>query len=461
MAYLKMNDSECIDEDTSGPKPMKERKETVDSIRGSPSWSKNIKDDCFQVGSSSRVTRSQRRKQLEEERKGKEQKLEDGGFGLLPLINIHHTRNFEEKSSKDKREESSGQQRDHEATEQDLLNKIMDKMASLKRLKQEAEGEIQHGMANFANKDKFISLQRELDSLFQSSSASGEKTPNTMKKTGLVNECTDIVLSQQVYESMRVSVENSKAMKFLRDIEPLGFDLGISPREDVQQEHASIAGASGSCGATDREKGKLFADEQASDEAVFNQGVTQSRISASVMNIVASDSCEQSLEEKNMKKFIAPKKEEPDSISDNPVITDNHRTVDNMTRARPVRRNVKLGDPLKSPYVVRILDFNVSAEDKRAHEWALSICGGKVDAVFRSNDCVNIFRTGLETLAATNMNVSLSVIAGWASIMNYEERFRNRYSIRRYFFSIEMMANPLLRMRVVDEKTQYGIFRRN
>ncbi|KAI3669961.1 hypothetical protein L6452_41481 [Arctium lappa] len=59
------------------------------------------------------------------------------------------------------------------------------------------------------------------------------------------------------------------------------------------------------------------------------------------------------------------------------------------------------------------------------------------------------------------MNVSPSVIAGWASILNYEERFRNRDSIRRYFFSIEMMVDPLLRMRSVDEKTQYAIFRSN
>ncbi|KAI3729014.1 hypothetical protein L6452_17660 [Arctium lappa] len=70
-----------------------------------------------------------------------------------------------------------------------------------------------------------------------------------------------------------------------------------------------------------------------------------------------------------------------------------------MTHARPLCRNVKLGDSLKFPYVVRILDFNVSGEDKRAYEWALSIFGRKVD--------------------------------------------------------------PLLRMRVVDEKTQYGIFRGN
>ncbi|KAI3669960.1 hypothetical protein L6452_41480 [Arctium lappa] len=227
---LKMNDSECIDEDKSGVESLMTDLKMNDS---------KCIDKDKSVGSSSRVTRSQRRKQLEEERSRKESgvqppnmgahdaapkhtsrsvsqrvvvdkngppitvwnkkslkrrertELEDGGFGFLPLLNIHHTRNLDGKSSTEKRAKSSGIKEDHEATE-------------------------------------------KLDSLFQSSSASGGKTPNTTRKTGLVNECTDIVLSQQVndpmkqlwdsptyvqqvYESMHVSVENSKAMKFLRD----------------------------------------------------------------------------------------------------------------------------------------------------------------------------------------------------------------------------------------------------
>ncbi|KAI3729493.1 hypothetical protein L6452_18153 [Arctium lappa] len=439
---------------------MKEHKEKVDSIRSGPSSTKNTTDDCFQVGNSSRVTRSQRRKHIEVKRARKESRmhppnmgahniasthatgsgllkkrerteLEDGGFGILPLTNIQHNRNFETQSNTVKGEESSGQQREHEATKMELLNTIMEKMASIKRRKKEAEDDIHHGMTNFENKDKFISLRCEMDSLFHSSTTSDKKTPNTTKKTGLVNECTDIVLRQQVddplaelwdsptyvgkvCESMRVSIENSKAMKFLNVIEPPSFDLGISPAKDVQTDQATVVDGSGSGVTKDKGKGKLFDDNQAPQEAVFNRG--------------------------DIKKVIAPKKEENDSIDDNPGMTNNHPPVDDMKRARPLRRIVKLGDPLKSPYVVRIVDFNVSTEDKRGHEWALSIFGGKVDTVFRANDCVHIFRTGLGTLAATNMSVSPSVIAGWASILNYEEHFRNRDSIRRYFFSIEMMT---------------------
>ncbi|KAI3729015.1 hypothetical protein L6452_17661 [Arctium lappa] len=222
MADLKMNDSECIDNDTSGPKPMKERKETVDFIRGGPSSTKNTKDDCFQVGNSSRVTRSQRRKQLEEERARKEYELQP------PNMGAHN--------------------------------------AAPKRASESGYVEYHYGQDGINQKAKTGSR-----SLFQSSSASGEKTSNTTKKTGLVNECTDIVLIQQVddplaklwdsptyveqvYESMCVSVENSKAMKFIKDKEPPGFDLGINPGKDVQQEHASVAGASSSWGQKIKER---------------------------------------------------------------------------------------------------------------------------------------------------------------------------------------------------------------
>ncbi|KAI3771575.1 hypothetical protein L6452_02740 [Arctium lappa] len=328
----------------------------------------------------------------------------------------------------------------------ELLNTIVEKIASIKRFKKEADDDIHYGLTNFEHKDRFISLRCKMDSLFNST-ASGERTPNTTKKMRLVNECRDIVLSEQVddplvelwesptyvaqvCESMRESVENSKAIKFLNVIEPPGFDLGISPEKDLQTEQVEVVCASGSGVTKDKGNGKLFDDNHAQEESGFIRGVTESRFQEVVSNIAGSDSSEQLFDEKNVKKVISPKKEKHDPIADNAGITHNHPPMDNITRVRPTRRTVKLGDPLKSP-----------------------------DTMFRTNDCVHIFRTGLETLARTNMNVSPSVIDGWASILNYEERFRNRDSIRRYFFSVEMMADPLLRMRAVDENTHYGIFR--
>ncbi|KAI3693187.1 hypothetical protein L6452_33018 [Arctium lappa] len=368
--------------------------------------------------------------------------LEDGCFGLLPLTDIICKCNCTMQSNASKGEDSSGNQQEHESSETDLLNTIVEKMASIKRLKQEADEDIHYGLTNFEHKDRFISLRYEMDNLFNST-ASGERTPNTMKKTGLV--C----------ESMRVSEENSKAMKFLNIIEPPGFDLGISLEKDVQTEKTTVVGPSGSGVTKDKEKGKLFDDNHAPEESGFIRGNTERRFHEVVSNIVVSDSSEKLFEEKNVKKVIPKMKEEHGPIAENAGITHNHPPMDNIRRVRPKRRTVKPGDPLKSPYV----DFNVSAEDKRAHEWALSIFGGKVVTMFRTNDCIHIFRTGLETLARTNMNVSPSVIDGWASILNYEECFRNQTSISlTYKNKIFKQADPLLRMQSVDENTQYRIF---
>ncbi|KAI3677485.1 hypothetical protein L6452_36749 [Arctium lappa] len=201
--------------------------------------------------------------------------LEDGGFGLLPLTDIIRKRNCTTQSNVSKGEDISGNQQEHESSE-------------------------------------------TMDNLFNST-ASGERTPNTTKKTGLVNECMDIVLSQhvddplaeqwesptfvaQVGESMRVSEENSKAMKFMNIIEPPGFDLGISPEKDVQTEKTSVVGPSGSGVTKDKGKGKLFDDNHASEESGFIRGITERRFHEVVSNIVVSDSSEQLFEEKKCQK---------------------------------------------------------------------------------------------------------------------------------------------------------------
>ncbi|KAI3771904.1 hypothetical protein L6452_03076 [Arctium lappa] len=125
-----------------------------------------------------------------------------------------------------------------------------------------------------------------------------------------------------------------------------------------------------------------------------------------------------------------------------------------LPQSRPAddKEKVKLLDPKKEECVKEDGDQEMFTR----HEVA-----GNIINVFRTNDCIHILHTELETLAATNMNISPSVVNRWASILNYEERYRNRDSPRRFFFSTEMMSNPWLRMRSVDAKTQYDIFRKN
>ncbi|KAI3729207.1 hypothetical protein L6452_17860 [Arctium lappa] len=51
---------------------------------------------------------------------------------------------------------------------------------------------------------------------------------------------------------------------------------------------------------------------------------------------------------------------------------------------REHRRLIKLGDPLRSPYVQRCVDFNVTVEERRVHEWALGALRDTTSAFFPS-----------------------------------------------------------------------------
>ncbi|KAI3718353.1 hypothetical protein L6452_19220 [Arctium lappa] len=89
MKDLTMNNRGCIVKDTTGDKSMKVQKETVDFIRISPSSTKNTQNDSFQVGSSSRVTRSQRRKQIEIDRARMESELHPPNMGAQNTNSTH------------------------------------------------------------------------------------------------------------------------------------------------------------------------------------------------------------------------------------------------------------------------------------------------------------------------------------------------------------------------------------
>ncbi|KAI3714991.1 hypothetical protein L6452_21954 [Arctium lappa] len=193
MKDFTMNDSASIDKDTTGSKTTKYHKEKVGSIRrketvSSTSTIKNPLTDCFQVGSSSRVTRSQRRRQIEVERARKESGYHPPHMGAKNTTSTHGTRPVTVSSIHEVLGLPTGGidilvEPDVDMDNNELLNTIVEKMASIKRLKKEAEDDIHNGLTNFENKDRFISLRCKMDSLFHSSTASSERTPNPTKKT--------------------------------------------------------------------------------------------------------------------------------------------------------------------------------------------------------------------------------------------------------------------------------------
>ncbi|KAJ9565425.1 hypothetical protein OSB04_001391 [Centaurea solstitialis] len=69
-------------------------------------------------------------------------------------------------------------------------------------------------------------------------------------------------------------------------------------------------------------------------------------------------------------------------------------------------------------------------------------------------------RHALESLASPT-KLHSQVIEAWCALMNFEERLRSRESIRRYFFSLEVMDDVNLRSTPYTHKTHYNLFRKS
>ncbi|KAI3685137.1 hypothetical protein L6452_34371 [Arctium lappa] len=55
-----------------------------------------------------------------------------------------------------------------------------------------------------------------------------------------------------------------------------------------------------------------------------------------------------------------------------------HTTDDTVEQGNhPHRRNIKLSDQLRSPYVIRYIDFQITSEDKKVHDWVIENFGWK------------------------------------------------------------------------------------
>ncbi|KAI3685264.1 hypothetical protein L6452_34504 [Arctium lappa] len=122
---------------------------------------------------------------------------------------------------------------------------------------------------------------------------------------------------------------------------------------------------------------------------------------------------------------------------------------------RENRREKRLGDHLRSPYVQRCVDFNVTTEEKRVHEWALAALGDTLDHVFLGKDDTYMNRVSMESLAA-NISVKKEVIDTWASVLNYEEQYQNCDSPKRYFFNTNIVGDLQMRNININLLKMYG-----
>ncbi|KVH93601.1 hypothetical protein Ccrd_004348 [Cynara cardunculus var. scolymus] len=67
---------------------------------------------------------------------------------------------------------------------------------------------------------------------------------------------------------------------------------------------------------------------------------------------------------------------------------------------RATRRELKLGDHLRSPFVIRAVDLNVTPEDRKIHEWAVAGLGGN-ELLFSTPKDTKLHRHAIESLGHT------------------------------------------------------------
>lgn len=127
---------------------------------------------------------------------------------------------------------------------------------------------------------------------------------------------------------------------------------------------------------------------------------------------------------------------------------------------RYAKRQARLGDKLRSPYVQRAVTFEVTADDKRMQDWVLGGLGGPLEPIFISRMAMMIKREEVQSLANRSV-VSSKVIDGWSLVLNNDEVLRNNDSPRRFFFPFVIAMDPVCSDQHRDTKERYEAFMKN
>ncbi|KAI3770726.1 hypothetical protein L6452_01868 [Arctium lappa] len=113
------------------------------------------------------------------------------------------------------------------------------------------------------------------------------------------------------------------------------------------------------------------------------------------------------------------------------------------------KRESKLGDSLRSPYVKRIvaIDALETSLEKKICAWINAAIEPICQPVFETSTGVVSLRGRIESLCART-EIYSNVIDNWAALLNHEERFRSMTSPQRLF-----MHSAILPKVMVDEDT--------
>ncbi|KVI08602.1 hypothetical protein Ccrd_013052 [Cynara cardunculus var. scolymus] len=323
--------------------------------------------------------------------------IKDRGLGLLPLRSnvessedVHHCY-------------ASNQENIGETSTPTHLNKeILIKIAVVLSARVEAEMEIKEAMSKFPDDEEFKQYKKQLDDMFNEGAcntthdthSNGLKDHSTAKNDG--QPSLDIVVSQ-----------------------PSGFNLPkiwLSP---------------GFIEAVDKVVENTISTSKTKRSYAT---ITPPKFDLGISPIKQSEPLSMVLHE------------EAECIERCPSVERCNVSEDakKYQEERATRRELKLGDHLRSPFVIIVVDLNVTPEEKSMNGQWLGLEESSNELLFSTPNDTKLHRHAIESLERTT-TIYVSVIDAWATLLNYEEWYRNRDSLRRYFFNTEVMQRLMIR----------------
>ncbi|KVI03235.1 hypothetical protein Ccrd_018472 [Cynara cardunculus var. scolymus] len=118
--------------------------------------------------------------------------------------------------------------------------------------------------------------------------------------------------------------------------------------------------------------------------------------------------------------------------------------IQEIVRPTLAKRDPKLSFKLRSPYVTRVVMFDVTSDES--------------EPVFMTPNEKTLTHQTMQSLATQSV-VCKEVLDGWATVLNREERLRSNESPRRYFIPTDM--DHIIRDQGLDVHQRYESFKKN
>ncbi|KVH92035.1 Peptidase C48, SUMO/Sentrin/Ubl1 [Cynara cardunculus var. scolymus] len=287
--------------------------------------------------------------------------IKDGGFGLLPI------RSNAESSEDVHHRYASNQENIGETStpknlsKEDHVQRILVKIAVVLSARVEAEMEIKEAMSKFPEEEEFKQYKKQLDDMFNEGAcnmthdthSSGLKDHSTAKSDR--HPSLDIVVSQ-----------------------PSGFNEKTLP---------TVWLSPGFIEAVDKVVENTISTSKTKRPYA---AITPPKFDLGIIPITQS------------KPLSMVFHEEAECIERCPSVERYNVSEDakKYKVERASRRELKLGDHLRSPFVIRAVELNVTPEERKIHEWVVAGLGGN-ELLFSTPNDTKLHRHAVESLGRT------------------------------------------------------------